>query len=239
MVPLPLRLRPACTVLLLMGAGAIASAAPKAPADSTPAAESAALEDAAQLEAYRRWKDSPHGAMLRRILPPGPRPRQLPEPESPGARALGRYCVQCHYLPSPAMHTPENWPKTVERMVPRMQGKGNLGPLMQDMMAGVLAPSPAELEALLAYLRRHGQKPINRARYPDLATPEGRAFDLACSQCHALPDPQRHTAREWPAVVERMKKHLEWVGTVRGRLPNPGGELQEAQIVAFLQRHAK
>lgn len=205
----------------------------------TPPPEASALESAAQLDAYKRWKDSPHGAMLRRILPPGPRPEQLPEPDSPGARAMSRYCVQCHYLPSPAMHTPENWPKTVERMVPRMEGKGNMGTLMQDMMTGVEAPSRGELDALLAYLRRHGQQPIKRARYPDLATPEGRAFDLACSQCHALPDPKRHTAREWPAVVERMKKHLEWVGTVRGQLPNPGGELREEQIVMFLQRNAR
>ena len=223
-------------------AAALAGCAWALPAAAAPGAaegESAALEDPAQLEAYKRWRDSPHGAMLRRILPPGPRPEQLPDPQSPGARALARYCVQCHYLPSPAMHTPENWSKTVERMVPRMEGKGNMGPLMQDMMSGVQAPSLEALDALLAYLRRHGQRPINRARYPDLAGPEGRAFDLACSQCHALPDPRRHTAREWPAVVERMKKHLEWVGTVRGRQPNPGGELQEAQIVAFLQRHAR
>jgi len=219
-------------------AAACACALPAA-AVVTPAPEASALESGAQLDAYKRWKDSPHGAMLRRILPPGPRPEQLPEPDSPGARAMSRYCVQCHYLPSPAMHTPENWPKTVERMVPRMEGKGNMGTLMQDMMAGVQSPTREELDALLAYLRRHGQQPINRARYPDLATPEGRAFDLACSQCHALPDPKRHTAREWPAVVERMKKHLEWVGTVRGRLPNPEGELKEAQIVSFLQRNAR
>jgi hypothetical protein len=40
-------------------------------------------------------------------------------------------------------------------------------------------------------------------------------------------------------VVERMKKHLRWVGTVRGRLPNPAGELEEEQILRFLQRHAR
>lgn len=232
-------MRSACAAVL-MAANALALAAPAAsPAPAVPAGETATLEDAAQLEAYKRWKDSPHGAMLRRILPPGPRPEQLPEPDSRGARVMARYCVQCHYLPSPAMHTAENWPKTVERMVPRMQGKGNMGMLMQDMMAGVQAPPRDELQALLAYLKRHGQQPIDRARYPDLATPEGRAFDLACSQCHALPDPKRHTAREWPAVVERMRKHLDWVGTVRGRLPNPEGELKETQILAFLRRNAR
>jgi hypothetical protein len=204
-----------------------------------PATPTAANAGEPQLDAYKRWEETPHGKMLRRILPPGPTPATLPEPDSAGAKAMGRYCVQCHYLPSPAMHTAEKWPGIVERMDWRMQGKGNMGTLMKDMMAGVQAPGPEELNALLAYLKKHAQKPIRRDRYPDLASPAGRAFDVACSQCHALPDPERHTAKEWPKVVDRMKKHLQWVGTVRGREPNPEGELQEDKIVMFLQRHAR
>jgi len=202
-------------------------------------AQSAAVEGTAlEKEAYRRWQESPHGRMLRRILPPGPKAGDLPEPDSPGARALSRYCVQCHFLPSPAMHTAQNWPRIVKRMNWRMQGKGNLGTVMKDMMEGVEAPSDAELEALDAYLAKYAQKPIDRKRY-DLETGDGRAFDLACSQCHNLPDPKRHTASEWPKVVDRMKRHLEWIGTVHGRAPNPEGELQEERIVAFLQRNAR
>jgi hypothetical protein len=192
-----------------------------------------------QPEAYKRWEETPHGKMLRRILPPGPTPAELPEPDSAGARAMARYCVQCHYLPSPAMHTAEKWPAIVERMNWRMQGKGNMGKLMKEMMADVQAPTRVELDALLAYVGKYAQKTIRRDRYPDLASPAGRAFDLACSQCHALPDPKRHTAKEWPEVVERMKKHIEWVGSVRGREPNPEGELQEDKIVMYLQRHAR
>lgn len=204
-----------------------------APAQA-PATEGTALER----DAYRRWQDSPHGRMLRRILPPGPKVGDLPEPDSPGAHALARYCVQCHFLPSPAMHTAQNWPRIVRRMNWRMQGKGNLGTVMKDMMEGVEAPSEAELEALNAYLVKHAQKAIERGRY-NLDSGDGRAFDLACSQCHSLPDPKRHTAAEWPKVVDRMKRHLEWIGTVYGREPNPEGELKEEQIVAFLQRNAR
>ncbi len=204
-----------------------------APSES-PAAEGTALER----EASRRWQDSPHGRMLRRILPPGPKAGELPEPDSAGARTLARYCVQCHYLPSPAMHTAQNWPRIVKRMNWRMQGKGNLGTVMQEMMEGVEAPSEVELEALNAYLVKYAQDPIDRRRY-DLESADGRAFDLACSQCHSLPDPKRHTAAEWPGVVDRMKRHLEWIGTVQGRVPNPRGELKEDRIIAFLVRNAR
>lgn len=104
--------------------------------------------------AQARWVDSPHGPMLERILPPTFAPQQLPEPRSPGAALTVRYCVQCHNLPNPAMHHAEKWPKVVTRMVERMRGKGNMGVLMKDMMAGVEAPGAAEEAALVDYLKR-------------------------------------------------------------------------------------
>src|SRR5207245_10185031 len=81
-------------------------------------------------QAKKRWAESPHGPMLERILPPAFALRQLPEPKSRGARLLVQYCVQCHNLPSPAMHHAAKWPAILERMVVRMRGKGNLGELM-------------------------------------------------------------------------------------------------------------
>jgi len=146
-------------------------------------------------EARKRWADSPHGPMLERILPPTFEARQLPEPASAGAQLTVRYCVQCHNLPNPAMHHAAKWPGIVDRMVPRMQGRGNMGTLMADMMAGVKAPSPEETAAIKAYLRRFSQKPLDPVRYPEVNQPSGEAFRLACGQCHTLPDPQRHTAK--------------------------------------------
>ena len=64
-------------------------------------------------QAKRLWAKSPHGAMLERILPPAIEPATLPEPHSEGARLTVRYCVQCHYLVNPAMHTPERWKSVV------------------------------------------------------------------------------------------------------------------------------
>src|SRR5258708_10532247 len=144
------------------------------------AAAPARAQDAPQLvaQAKRRWAESPHGPMLERILPPTFEPRQLPNAKSRGAHLLVRYCVQCHNLPNPAMHHAAKWPGIFERMVVRMRGKGNLGELMQDMMAGVEAPSVDEAETLLAYLRKHSHRPLDPKTNPPLNLPTGRSFNL-------------------------------------------------------------
>jgi hypothetical protein len=205
------------------------------------AASCAAGQDPEQSveQARKRWADSPHGPMLERILPPTFHPRQLPEPGSPGAQLVVRYCVQCHNLPNPAMHEPGKWPVVFERMVLRMKGRGNLGTLMQDMMAGVSAPSVDEAEALLAYLQKHGQRPLDPRRTP-VNRPEAQSFRLACQQCHVLPDPHRHTASEWPAVVARMQENMEWMNRVVGnRHPPDEPQLRVDEINAFLRRYAR
>jgi hypothetical protein len=186
-----------------------------------------------------KWEQGPYGLMLRRILPPGPDPRELPKPDSPGAQALTRYCVQCHNLPSPYMHTPESWQVVVERMNRRMQGEGNMGTLMKELMEGVKAPSKQELDSLLDYLNKHGQKAIEPDQYPDLKTTvAGQSYSEACIQCHELPDPKRHTAKEWPLVVERMQKNMSWVGVIKGNVRNPH-ELKVQDILDFLERHSR
>jgi hypothetical protein len=190
-------------------------------------------------EARKRWESSPHGPMLERILPPTFEPRQLPEPGAPGARLVLRYCVQCHNLPNPAMHEAAKWPSVFERMVLRMRGRGNMGPLMQEMMAGVSAPSVDEAETLLRYLEKHAQRPLDPRRTP-VDRPEARSFKLACQQCHVLPDPRRHTAAQWPAVVARMQKNMEWMNRVVGnRHPPDEPQLRVEEINAFLRRYAR
>src|ERR1041384_473230 len=87
------------------------------------AAASAFADEIAR--AKYRWEKSPHGAMLERILPPTVDPESLPAPRSEGARLISAYCVQCHYLPNPAMHSATKWKPIVERMVWRMEGQGN------------------------------------------------------------------------------------------------------------------
>jgi cytochrome c5 len=190
--------------------------------------------------ARERWAQSPYGPMLERILPPGFEPRMLPAPRSHGARLVERYCVQCHNLPNPAMHEARKWAPIVDRMVLRMRGRGNMGKLMADMMAGVKAPSDEGAAALVAYLRKYAQKPLDPARYPEAFAPEGEAFRLACRQCHTLPDPKRHTAEEWVAVVARMQRNMEWMNRVVGTQPIPGEpQLDVNEIVKFLTERAR
>ena len=190
--------------------------------------------------AKKRWAQSPHGPLLERILPPTFEERQLPHPRSRGARLTLRYCVQCHNLPNPAMHHAQKWPALVERMVLRMQGRGNLGTLMSEMMAGVQAPSEEETALLVAYLKRHAQKPLDPKRYPEVTGPSGEAFRLACSQCHVLPDPRRHTAPEWRAVVARMQENMQWMNRVVSSQPVPGEpQLRVEEINAFLEKYSR
>ena len=191
-------------------------------------------------DARKRWAESPHGPMLERILPPSFEERKLPEPGSEGARLTLRYCVQCHNLPNPAMHHAARWRPVVERMVKRMQGRGNMGRLMADMMAGVKAPPAGETRVLVAYLRKHAQAPLDPRRYPEVDRPSGEAFRLACNQCHVLPDPRRHSAEEWRAVVARMQENMLWMNRVVGSRPLPGErQLRVEEINAFLEKYAR
>jgi len=63
-----------------------------------------------------------------------------------------------------------------------------------------------------------------------LETPAARVVKNACSQCHALPDPDKHTAREWPGVVDHMKGYMESTGKT---VPEEN-ELRE--LVDFLRK---
>lgn len=241
--------------------GAAKSLAARAPAKSTagglrPDVDTLTLTDLDRLaaESRDRWSASPHGQMLLRILPHGPRPSQLPDAASRGAKLTALYCVQCHHLPNPAMHDPVRWRGVVERMVPRMEGKGNLGALMADMMKapgamqggqprGLAAPGASEAREIAAYLQRHAQQPLDAAE-PELAraldTDAGLVFRQACDQCHVLPDPKRYTAADWPAVVRRMQDNMLWMNRVVGtRFDLREPQLRSADIVGFLQRHAR
>ena len=190
--------------------------------------------------ARQRWAESPHGPMLERILPPTFDRRHLPEPRSKGAQLALRYCIQCHNLPNPARHDAKRWPSVIDRMVARMRGKGNFGALMTEMMAKVGAPTVSEQQVLLAYFTRHAQKPLDETKIPEVLRPSGESFRLACSQCHVLPDPKRYTAAQWPAVVARMRKNMEWMNRIVGSKPDPTEpQLRIEEINAFLARYAR
>ena len=206
-------------------------------------ASAAGANDNDQLvtQSRARWEQTSHGEMLKRILPPVVQARHLPEPNSSGARLTVRYCVQCHNLAPPNLHHAEKWPAVVARMTPRMQGQGNLGVVMKDLMAGVEAPNESEVRTIISYLQKHGQKYIAQNSLPEAN--QSRAwvsYTQACAQCHIAPEPKRHTRAEWPQVVARMEKNMEWMNRVVGSKANPREpQYTREEIVAYLQKYAR
>jgi cytochrome c2 len=92
---------------------------------------------------------------------------------------------------------------------------------------------------LAEYLQRQAQAEMDPA-HPALRTEAGQMYSIACTQCHALPDPRRHTAGEWPEVVRRMRGYMAWANTVTGQASlRTTPELNTAEIVRLLQQHAR
>ncbi|MFH1816052.1 MAG: hypothetical protein ABIF28_18065 [Pseudomonadota bacterium] len=219
--------------ILLASLCALSGTQPAAAADAASRANQQIID-----AALARWSTGPQAGWLSRILPPSMTAAALPEPDSPAATLMARYCVQCHHLPSPAMHHPDKWPKIVGRMVVRMRGSGNRGALMKHMMGGGGAPDEEEVHMLTGYLRRNAQKPIDVARYPDLDT-RGRSFRDACDQCHVLPEPSSRPAREWRRVVQRMEDNMSWMNRIVGSTPQRGEPLLRRQdILGYLESKA-
>ncbi|MFZ5594421.1 MAG: hypothetical protein ACOY4D_09240 [Pseudomonadota bacterium] len=160
-----------------------------------------------------------------RIISAGLNPADLPDAGSRGAAALTTYCVQCHDLPNPAMHTPDEWQTILARMEEHIV-------IRRGGVAKVAMPSQQAWFNLRDYLGRHGQQPLNPAQFKDLDTPAGKAFLTACSQCHTAPDPRQHTVKEWPRVVVRMKYNME---TAKKDVPDADAT---QLIIGYLQRHA-
>ncbi len=175
--------------------------------------------------------------MMGGTLPPGVAAKDLPDPESDGARLVSHFCAQCHDLPSPAMHTAEEWTLIAKRMFKRMSmmsGMGGMGGMgrMGNMM-GIDAPSEDERGTIVTYLRSHSLKPYGPNLIPESGTAGAALFSRTCSQCHALPDPWLHNAGEWGGVVERMRLNMETMGK-QGITDKEAGE-----IASFLSRNAR
>lgn len=167
-------------------------------------------------------------SVMGEILPPGTDPAALPEPESPGAQLVQKYCVQCHELPGPGLHTGEEWPTVVARMQDRILRLSDA----ERSLIHVTPMNTSEMTEVLRYLKRYGYLPLDPANYPDLDTDIGQAFSAVCSQCHALPDPKLHTMAQWRDVVRRMRRNMELLG-----LPDPG-DAELAKAMGFLEAHS-
>jgi len=169
--------------------------------------------------------------MMPDLVPPGVNPEDLPDPNSKGVQLLVDYCTACHNLPSPSMHTGEEWPAVADRMfrrTARMSGRGGM-----SMMMSIEMPSPEEQQEIVAYLKAHSLRSISPQKLPSPESQGAVLFKDRCSQCHGLPDPGRYTAKEWPAIVEKMR------GYMRSMDKKVITENEEKQIAIYLSRYAR
>ncbi len=165
----------------------------------------------ASLERGQRWR------MVSSIgvgLPPNNfKPEDLPEPGSRGAGLLQVYCIQCHWLPTPQMHSAAEWPILVRRNLLRMEQLNSRlgGPLTTGLVGETVMtgyenpeiPAPADVDTLLAYLQRYA---LPVAQPGELTAGAGRdLFVRKCSVCHETPSPRAHTASGWDRIIAEMQ----------------------------------
>ena len=156
-------------------------------------------------------------------MPPELDPQLFPDPDSDGARLVGRYCSQCHFAPGPGHHTATQWAEVVPRMALLM----GVIARFSDRLRPIELPNADQQAALLAYLERHALQPL---RNPDVAPPAYRAL---CGDCHAAPDPAAYVGADWPALLARMDGHREAMRRA------PMGSLEQAEITTYLVMSAE
>lgn len=153
----------------------------------------------------------------------------LPAAGSTGAKLMATYCTQCHNLPSPAMHSRDDWPTILDRMFRRL----DMMERWSSRWMRVKAPSGEEKQQLAGYIAAHAMRPYDPAASSQPDLPESAMFRNTCGQCHGLPDPTQHTAGEWPGVVARMNIHAN---NMNKPMPNEAGI---EGIVRFLRANAR
>ncbi len=175
-------------------------------------------------------------------LPPASyRLEDLPEQ---GSRAVGlqqAYCLQCHGVASPRMHSSQEWPTLIRRMImrgaalgSRLGGPRSEGMVDQMLMAGrrtVQLPPAEDVDSLVAYFQRNAFSAAAEEELPD--TPDAALFVEKCSGCHETPSPIAHGPEDAQALVARMS-------AMRAMLNMEQLTVEEqSRLVAFMQRAAE
>jgi len=192
----------------------------------------------ADLSRSQRWRLI---ASVGTGLPPESyRLEDLPEQ---GSRAVGlqqAYCIQCHGVASPRMHSSAEWPLLVRRMLMRGAALGSRlgGPRTEGMVDRMLLaglrtaqlPPPEDVDSLVAYFQRHAFPAATDSEIPN--TPEAALFVDKCSGCHETPSPAAHPAAEVQALVARMSAMRAMLGMQQLTAE------EQSRIVAFMQQSA-
>lgn len=164
----------------------------------------------------------------------------LPEPGSRGAGLVQVYCIQCHWLPTPTMHSPDEWDIILPRMYLRAQQLENRlgGPLTTGMVGEIVmsgfqstaVPSEADADTLAAYMRRYGLQTVDPEELS--AGPGRELFIERCSTCHETPAPSAHTVTGWERLVKEMQEYTQLMQL------DPLTDREVDQITAYLRERA-
>lgn len=195
-------------ITLLVGGACRSTRAPSLAGTDTAAASALSRSDSVLLAAAKNV-----------LPPPGIAPGDLPDPTSPGANLLTTYCDQCHDLPSPTMHSANDWPRVLRRMWLRMDR-------LPDSFRIATADEGGRT-ILLDYLTTNAL----RVSGTELPPGPGRTeFATVCSRCHALPDVRLHSSYDWPSVFMRMERNME-----RMNVTLPTRE-ETGKLLSYLER---
>ncbi|MFO7587983.1 MAG: hypothetical protein R6X22_07905 [Gemmatimonadota bacterium] len=227
---------------------AVGACAPRESAETAREIELAAFDSlladlagpqAERLSVSQRWRLV---ASTGTGLPPTSyRLADLPEPEARGAALQQVYCVQCHGVASPKMHTAEEWPILLRRMYmrartlhDRLGGTLIEGAVDEMLMAGLQSaniPGQEDQDSLVAYFTRHG---LPAARPGEIGNgPDDRLYVEYCSLCHEAASRTAHGPEGAQALVYRMSAMMEMLGM------EPPDEPQRQRIVAYLRAAAE
>jgi cytochrome c5 len=165
----------------------------------------------------------------------------LPEPEARGASLQQVYCVQCHGVSSPKMHTAAEWPILLRRMTmrtrtlrDRLAGERIEGAVDEMLMAGLQSaniPTAEDQDSLLAYFTRHALPAADPGEIGE--DPDDLLYLEYCSLCHETPSRTAHGPEGAQALVYRMSAMMEILGMV------PPSEEEKQRLTAYLQAAAE
>ena len=144
-------------------------------------------------DARKRWETSPHGrcssASCRRPSTRRASGAAFARRRLPGATACNATTSQPGDAPCRKMAL------IVDRMVVRMEGRGNMGTLMSEMMAGVMAPTARRKPRPRRVPAKARADATGPKRYPEVNRPSGEAFRARLQPVPRAARPASATAR--------------------------------------------
>ena len=89
--------------------------------------------------------DGSMGDGMMRRTPGNGEKQPLQDKNSKERKVYGKYCGQCHASPSPRVHTAEDWPSVIDRMMQRIAQQGKA------------RPDSEQLKMILGYVKHYAK----------------------------------------------------------------------------------